>query len=147
MNASPFLLLALPDPDRPYDLVGLVGFLLEYEVAYSLEASSDGTNCLGGVELVLIEAALVSDESRWAKFRPRQSVCSADAPSHDRQALLAFSFPANLAACSLSGETVANAVKGRLERRLADARIAYTELEGARIEVSQRLVTLDRVAL
>lgn len=64
MNASPFLLLALPDPDRPYDLVGLVGFLLEYEVAYSLEASSDGTNCLRGVELVLVEAALVSNDSR-----------------------------------------------------------------------------------
>ncbi|GAA5870177.1 hypothetical protein JCM16303_001916 [Sporobolomyces ruberrimus] len=60
--ASPsatFVSLSLPDPDRPQDLIPLVGHLLDYKIAYTLGASSEGgANCLGGTELFLVEASV-----------------------------------------------------------------------------------------
>lgn len=64
-SSASYITLVLPDPSRPQDLVPLVGLLLDYPVAYSLGAS-EGPNCVGGRELVVVEAAL---------FGPRGTRC------------------------------------------------------------------------
>jgi hypothetical protein len=63
------MMLSLPESDRPQDLIPLAGYLLEYLVAYNLgqHESREGENCLGGNELILIEARLVDEQDNGAK--------------------------------------------------------------------------------
>ncbi|GAA6047137.1 hypothetical protein JCM3770_006919 [Rhodotorula araucariae] len=126
-----FLSLSLPNPDTPQDLVPLVGFLLDYPVAYSVGASEDGRNCLGGVELCVVEATLVG-------------------ASTTRQRLLSFSYPISLTLCAdsrLDPDNIVSTLRSKLGARLAAAQEIYAELLGAVIEVDRRTVVLDQVAL
>ena len=56
---SPCCLLDLEPPGRTSDLIPLAGILLDYATAYCV-SSEDGSNCLGGRELYLIEAFSVT---------------------------------------------------------------------------------------
>ncbi|KAK4332168.1 LOW QUALITY PROTEIN: hypothetical protein RTBOTA2_000331 [Rhodotorula toruloides] len=125
--SSPSPCLTLPSPDHPTNLIPLVGFLLDYPVAYYLSHERGGRNCLGGEELVVTEAELVE-------------------PGETRQRLLAFSYPARLAK-SISSEATAKALEDKLRARLASGITIHPELRGCRIDVAQRNVTLDQVAL
>ncbi|GAA5851499.1 hypothetical protein JCM3766R1_002248, partial [Sporobolomyces carnicolor] len=61
---SAFCLVSLPsdsdsdDPRDSRDLIPVVGYLLDYPIVYTVSSSSS-TNCLGGIELILVEADLV----------------------------------------------------------------------------------------
>ncbi|KAJ8297086.1 UPF0739 protein C1orf74 [Rhodotorula toruloides] len=126
-SSSPFLSLTLPSPGHPTDLIPFVGFLIDYPVAYCLSHEGDGRNCLGGEELVVTEAELVG-------------------PGEMRQRLLAFSYPIRLAP-SIPPQAIAEALENKLRARLAKAATTHPELQGCRVEVGQRNVTLDQVAL
>ncbi|GAA5834474.1 hypothetical protein JCM9279_004326 [Rhodotorula babjevae] len=130
-SSSPtsFLSLDLPDPDRPQNLVPLVGILLDYAVAYSL-GDSDGRNCLGGRDLVVVEAALVNEGG-------------------GRQRLLSFSYPSSLSTDdpALEPLSVVRLLQLKLDARLSTARAQHRELERVWIEVDSRAVVLDQVAL
>jgi hypothetical protein len=56
---SSFCLLHLDPPGRTSDLIPLAAILLDYATAYCV-SSEDGSNCLGGRELYLIEALSVT---------------------------------------------------------------------------------------
>ncbi|TNY20606.1 hypothetical protein DMC30DRAFT_244463 [Rhodotorula diobovata] len=125
-SSASYITLVLPDPSRPQDLVPLVGLLLDYPVAYSLGAS-EGPNCVGGRELVVVEAAL---------FGPRGT----------RERLLSFSYPCGLPS-GPEGSLLVERLHLTLSTRLAAAQAVHPELEGAQIEVEERMVVLDQVAL
>ncbi|GAA5908766.1 hypothetical protein JCM8208_006781 [Rhodotorula glutinis] len=124
-----FLSLELPDPHRPQDLVPLVGILLDYAVAYTL-GNSDGRNCLGGRELVVVEAELVGEDG-------------------ERQRLLSFSYPSSLSIDhpALEPTAVVDSLQLKLDERLSTARAQHQELQRVRLEVGFRQVVLDQVAL
>ncbi|GAA6015181.1 hypothetical protein JCM11491_000495 [Sporobolomyces phaffii] len=130
-SSSAFLLLSLPDPERPQELVPLVGHLLDYRVAYTLEGEAGrgftGTNCLGGRELVLVEVSAVDDQGETLR-------------------LFSFSYPA----CLVESEPTLDrsAVVQELEREYGRRTEEVEREQGrVRIEVETRLVELDRVAL
>ncbi|GAA5926255.1 hypothetical protein JCM3775_000970 [Rhodotorula graminis] len=124
-----FLSLSLPNPDRPHDLIPLVGVLLDYAVAYTLGESA-GPNCLDGRELVVVEAALVDEGGA-------------------RQRLLSFSYPRSLSTDNLALKPLAvmHALQLKLDVRLSAAQAHHPELRAVRVEVDSRRVVLDQVAL
>ncbi|GAA6036667.1 hypothetical protein JCM8097_001288 [Rhodosporidiobolus ruineniae] len=130
-NSSPFLLL--PPVDRPWDLVPVVGCLLDYPVQYSLASSENGRNCLGGRELVVVEAQLMFADLDGASRR-----------------LLSFSYPASFADTPeppLSSPLLVSQLSDLLEERLEAAQATFPELRDSRIEVVGHRTVLDQVAL
>ncbi|GAA5977339.1 hypothetical protein JCM5350_002434 [Sporobolomyces pararoseus] len=128
-----FLALTLTDPERPQALITLVGYLLDYSVAYSfVQERADGKNCLGGIELVLVEASLVDDSGLGERAR-----------------LLSFSYPASLVSDtpSLQPLTTTFNLRGKLEGRLSRASRFSSGPSNCRIEVESKIVVLDQVAL
>ncbi|GAA5851504.1 hypothetical protein JCM5353_001604 [Sporobolomyces roseus] len=122
-----FLALSLPYQDRPQDLIPLIGYLLDYPVAYCLGESEDGRNCLGGIELTLVEGVLLDEYGE--SYR-----------------LLSFSYPTQLAEGKLSPSSVCHKMKDLLEDRLRRVeRVDYEEK--CTVEVETRIVVLDQVAL
>ncbi|GAA5865457.1 hypothetical protein JCM8547_001250 [Rhodosporidiobolus lusitaniae] len=128
-SSSPFLFL--PRVERPYDLVGAVGRLLDYPIPYCFAQSEDGKNCLGGVELLVMEAFLVG--------------------SGGRQRIMSFSYPALLDDQLSNNPSQPGTVSSRLQyclsRRLDQAMEAVPVLRKCKIEVEQHLAVLDQVAL
>ncbi|BGP12693.1 hypothetical protein JCM10213_008831 [Rhodosporidiobolus nylandii] len=125
---EPFLLL---EPvEQPHDLVGAVGHLLDYPVPYCI-SNSTGQNCLGGVELVVIESLLVGPGGR--------------------QRLNSFSYPAMFDGEPLEARLCARVVARGLEAVLigntAEMWEHFPELERCTIESTHYRKTLDQVAL
>ncbi|GAA5826874.1 hypothetical protein JCM11251_002138 [Rhodosporidiobolus azoricus] len=130
---SPFLRL---DPvERPHDLVGPVGCLLDYPMTYCI-SNQTGQNCLGGVTLQLDELSL-ANETTGA-----------------RRHLLAYSFPSDLfkpepiKPGSVPPPRMHN-LTSELSRRLSHSNKLRPQwgLEECGISGRTREVVLDRVAL
>ncbi|GAA5861499.1 hypothetical protein JCM3774_000271 [Rhodotorula dairenensis] len=128
-SGNSFCLLRLEPPSRTSDLVTLAGILLDYEVAYRV-AGEDGPNCLGGRELVLIEAFSITARGQ-------------------RNPLFSFSYPAEIAVATptLEPEQVVARVDRKLQGRFLKAQRQFPELAGFSVEVKSSTVTLDQVAL
>lgn len=66
--------------------------------------------------------------------------------SRDRERLLSFSYPCGLPS-GPEGSLLVERLHLTLSTRLAAAQAVHPELEGAQIEVEERMVVLDQVAL
>ncbi|GAA5887471.1 hypothetical protein JCM5296_002584 [Sporobolomyces johnsonii] len=127
---SSFLSLTLPAQSSPLALVPFVGYLLDYAAVYCLDESTDGRNCLGGVELVLCEGFLNK--------------------SGDRHRLLSFSYPAFLAddESTLAVDLVRQTLLSTLRNRLRQAQSDHVHLAAVQVDVDVRGgIVLDQVAL
>ncbi|GAA5869741.1 hypothetical protein JCM1840_000576 [Sporobolomyces johnsonii] len=127
---SSFLSLSLTAQSSPLALIPFVGYLLDYAAVYCLDESTDGRNCLGGVELVLCEGFLNK--------------------SGDRHRLLSFSYPAFLAddESTLAVDLVRQTLLSTLRNRLRQAQSDHVHLAAVKVEVDVRGgVVLDQVAL
>ncbi|POY71355.1 hypothetical protein BMF94_5667 [Rhodotorula taiwanensis] len=118
-------------PDHSH-LITLSGFLLDYAVAYVASGHAQ-RNCLGGRDLYLIEAFLIT-------------------PKEQRNNLFSFSYPAELVSTHkdsplFAPEDVVEAAKIQLAARFAKAQTKEAELSGFRLEVQHSTVSLDQVAL
>ncbi|GAA5922590.1 uncharacterized protein JCM15063_003355 [Sporobolomyces koalae] len=120
-----FMRLSLPYTATPRSLIPLVGYLLDYPVAYCLDLSPDGRNCLGACELVLVEAVLLDGD--------------------DESHLLSFSYPALLhkADQALDPTNVCAQLESELVSRLKKTSMS----DRCSIQVAHRSITLDQVAL
>ncbi|GAA5907938.1 uncharacterized protein JCM6883_004066 [Sporobolomyces salmoneus] len=131
-RSSSFLSLSLPDPNRPQDLIPFVGYLLDYPVAYSL-GEGEGQNCLGGIELVLVEVKLIDEADGGEAYR-----------------LFSFSYPAHLVSQepSLDPSSIVPLMKKEIDDRLVNTSAKQCpSAKDCRIEVNSRIVILDQVAL
>ncbi|TKA55351.1 hypothetical protein B0A53_02275 [Rhodotorula sp. CCFEE 5036] len=126
---SSFCLLHLDPPGRTSDLIPLAAILLDYATAYCV-SSEDGSNCLGGRELYLIEALSVTAGGQ-------------------RNPFFSFSYPAEIVSSSpaLEPNTVVAQVDRKLQVRFRKAQQRYPELVGFSMKVKHSTVTLDQVAL
>ncbi|KAG0666093.1 hypothetical protein C6P46_005444 [Rhodotorula mucilaginosa] len=126
---SSFCLLDLDPPGRTSDLIPLAGILLDYATAYCVN-SGDGSNCLGGRELHLIEAFSITAGGQ-------------------RNHLFSFSYPAEIVSSTpaLKPNAVVAQVDRKLQARFREAQQRYPELVGFSMEVKYSTVTLDQVAL
>lgn len=113
-------------------MVPLVGYLLEYSVAYTLDGDRQ-TNCLGGRELVVIEVWLGTADD------PRAHL------------LLAFSCPSELLApqgsLPFSLEQLVNRLRDKYTSRLLAALSEGGAVGWRQIEVQVQRVCQDRFAL
>lgn len=125
-------LLNLPDPALlARTLVPLTAFLLEYPVAYTLDASpqSNPANCLGGRALNVIRV--------WLR---------APAPIAPHL-LMSFSTPADLS-LPVSLGTMTDSIQRKIEDRLQMGRRQELTIQWNEVVVEvERGVVLDRVAL
>ncbi|GAA5972366.1 hypothetical protein JCM11641_002427 [Rhodosporidiobolus odoratus] len=128
---APFL--RLPPVERPHDLVAAVGHLIDYPVPYCI-SNDDGSNCLGGQELVVMEAYLVGREHR--------------------QKLNSFSYPAMFdgelfddGKKPLRARSIASMLESHFIGTCARATEKFPKLLSCGIKVEWHKVALEQVAL
>jgi hypothetical protein len=153
---SSFCLLHLDPPGRTSDLIPLAGILLDYATAYCVN-SGDGSNCLGGRELHLIEAfSITAGGQRFDGgihfpmiTYKSHSTLTLLRSLHSRNHLFSFSYPAEIVSSTpaLKPNAVVAQVDRKLQARFREAQQRYPELVGFSMEVKYSTVTLDQVAL
>lgn len=128
---SSFFLLHLDPPGRTSDLIPLAGILLDYAAAYCV-SSEDGSNCLSGRELHLIEAfSITAGSQRFERAIPLPLMISYQSHPTTLTPSPSFAFPGTTSSRSHTPPRLSRAPRPRWNRKRSSPKSIANSRDGS----------------